>query len=109
VGTWSGASTGMIKPTIEEHKMELNLTIELWKKGGWFVARSPELDFLSQGETREEARKNLEEVIKIQFEEMTEMGTLEEYLKECGFEIKDDFIIPKNEIIGFEKTSVHIN
>jgi len=89
--------------------MELNLTIELWKKGGWFVARSPELDFLSQGETREEARKNLEEVIKIQFEEMTEMGTLEEYLKECGFEIKDDFIIPKNEIIGFEKASVHIN
>ena len=47
--------------------------------------------------------------LKIQFEEMTEMGTLEEYLKECGFEIKDDFIIPKNEIIGFEKTSVHIN
>ena len=89
--------------------MELNLTIELWKKGACFVARSPELDFLSQGKTREEARKNLEEVIKIQFEEMTEMGTLEEYLKECGFEIKDDFIIPKNEIIGFEKASVHIN
>jgi hypothetical protein len=36
------------------------------------------------------------------------MGTLEEYLNECGFEIQDDFIVPKNEIIGFEKASVHI-
>ncbi len=88
--------------------MELNLTIELWKKGKWYVARSSELDFVSQGETREEARKNLEEVIRIQFEEMTEMGTLEDYLKECGFEIKNDFIVPRNEIIGFEKASVQI-
>jgi len=77
--------------------MQLDFTIELWKKGRWYVARSPELDFVSQGKTREEARKNLEEVIKIQFEEMTEMGTLEEYLNECGFEIQDDFIVPKNE------------
>ena len=88
--------------------MQLDFTIELRKKGRWYVARSPELDFISQGGTREEARKNLEEVIKIQFEEMTEMGTLEEYLNECGFEIQDDFIVPKNEIIGFEKASVHI-
>jgi len=76
--------------------MQLDFTIELWKKGRWYVARSPELDFVSQGKTREEARKK------------TEMGTLEEYLNECGFEIQDDFIVPKNEIIGFEKASVHI-
>jgi predicted RNase H-like HicB family nuclease len=88
--------------------MQLDFTIELWKKGKWYVARSPELDFISQGKTQEEARKNLEEVIKIQFEEMTEMGTLDEYLSECGFEIQDDFIVPKNEIIGLEKASVHI-
>ena len=71
--------------------MKLNLTIELWKKGRWYVARSPEFDFISQGKTGEEARKNLEEVIRIQFQEMTEMGTLEEYVRECGFEIRDDF------------------
>ena len=88
--------------------MQLDFTIELWKKGKCYVARSPELDFVSQGKTREEARKNLEEVIRIQFEEMTEMGTLEDYLKECDFEIKNDFIVPRNEIIGFEKASVQI-
>jgi predicted RNase H-like HicB family nuclease len=75
--------------------MQLNLTIELWKKGRWYVARSPELDFVSQGKTGEEARRNLEEVIRIQFDEMTEMGTLEEYLKECGFEIKNAFNVPQ--------------
>jgi len=89
-------------------KMELNLTIELWQKGKWYVAKSPELDFISQGKTREEARKNLEEVINIQFEEMEEMGTLKEYLTECGFEIKDNTVIPKNEIVGFERSSLHI-
>ena len=88
--------------------MELNLTIELWRKGKWYVAKSPELDFISQGKTSEEARKNLEEVINIQFQEMEEMGTLEEYLTECGFQIKHDTIVPKNEIIGFEKSSLII-
>ena len=88
--------------------MQLDFTIELWKKGKWYVARSPELDFVSQGKTREEARKNLEEVIRIQFEEMTEMGTLEDYLKECDFEIKNDTIFQNYEIIGFERSSLHI-
>jgi len=75
--------------------VRLNPSIELWKKGRWYVARSPELDFISQGKTWEEARKNLEEVIRIQFQEMTEMGTLEEYVRECGFEIRDDFNVPQ--------------
>jgi len=59
---------------------ELSITIEIWRKGKWFLARAAELDFVAQGRTAEEARKNLQEVIKIQFEEMREMGTLEEYL-----------------------------
>ena len=89
--------------------MVLNITIELWQKGKWYVAKSPELDFVSQGRTAEEARKNLEEVINIQFHEMEEMGTFEEYLAECGFETKNDIIFPKNEIIGFERYSLQIN
>jgi len=60
--------------------MELNITIELRKKGNWYLARIPELDFISQGRTREEAKRNLLEVARIQFTEMKEMGTLEDYL-----------------------------
>lgn len=88
--------------------MKLELTIEVWKKGNWYLARAPELDFVSQGKTPEEARKNLLEVIRIQFKEMKEMGTLEEYLVECGFETKGDQITPQSEIMGFEKSMVSV-
>jgi predicted RNase H-like HicB family nuclease len=88
--------------------MRLQLTVEVWKKGNWYLARTPELDFVSQGKTNEEAKKNLFEVVRIQFEEMKETGTLEEYLSECGFEIKDDEFIPKSEIVGFEKSTLSL-
>ena len=88
--------------------MLLNITIELWQKYKWYIAKSPELDFVSQGKTGEEAKKNLIEVINIQFHEMEEIGTLHEYLSECGFEFKNDNIFPKNEMIGFEKCSLEV-
>jgi len=83
--------------------VKINATIELWQRGKWFVAKIPELDFVAQGRTIEEAKSNLSEVVRIQFAEMKEMGTFEDYLAECGFTIKDDIIEPENEVIGFEK------
>jgi len=87
---------------------KLSVTIEIWQKGNIYLASAPELDFISQGKTFEEAKKNLFEVIKIQFEEMTEMGTLEEYLYEYGFVIEGDSIMPKREIVGFEKSVIAV-
>ncbi|MEA3359518.1 MAG: hypothetical protein U9R17_08980 [Thermodesulfobacteriota bacterium] len=83
--------------------MNLNVTIEIWHKGKWYVAKCPELDFISQGKNREEAKNNLLEVIQIQFEEMSQTGALDEYLAECGYERQNNTIIPKTEMIGFEK------
>ncbi len=88
--------------------MKLNITIELWQKENWYLAKSPELDFIAQGETAEEAKSNLFEVIKIQFHEMEEIGTLEDYLAECSFKVKDDTITPMNEIIGFERLTLQV-
>ena len=88
--------------------MKLKATIELWQKGKWSIAKIPELDFVAQGKTIEEARTNLAEVIRIQFAEMKEIGTLEDYLAECGFIIKDDTVEPENEIIGFEKQVLQV-
>ncbi len=51
---------------------------------------------------------SLLEVIQIQFEEMTEMGTLDDYLAECGYERKNEVFIPKTEMVGLEKHSVQI-
>jgi predicted RNase H-like HicB family nuclease len=72
--------------------MEINITIEVWQKWKWFVSKCPELDFVSQGKTREDAKKNLLEVIQIQIAEMKEMGTLNDYLAECGYERNDNNI-----------------
>jgi|SaaInl8_200m_RNA_FD_contig_51_694806_length_322_multi_2_in_0_out_0_1 predicted RNase H-like HicB family nuclease len=49
--------------------MNIPLTIEVWKKGKWFIASWPELDFVSHGRTVEEAKKNIRELIDIRFEE----------------------------------------
>ncbi|MBI4847958.1 MAG: hypothetical protein HY808_05185 [Nitrospirae bacterium] len=88
--------------------MKLRATIELWQKGDWCIARMPELDFVAQGRTIEEAKANLSEVVKIQFEEMRGMGTLDDYLAECGYVIKGDTVEPENEIIGFEKQTMQV-
>jgi predicted RNase H-like HicB family nuclease len=88
--------------------MKLKATIELWQKGKWCVAKVPELDFVAQGLTIEEAKVNLIEVINIQFAEMGELGTLEEYLAECGFILRDDTVEPENEIIGFERQILQV-
>jgi predicted RNase H-like HicB family nuclease len=54
----------------------LKITIEFWQEGNLYIANCPELDMLAQGYSLDEARKNLYEVIEIQFEEMKELGTL---------------------------------
>ena len=89
--------------------MKLPLIIESWKKGSWYLARAPELDFISQGKTQNEARENLLEVISIQFEEMKNTGTLAEYLQECGFDMNGEGITPQIEIIGFEKSVISVS
>lgn len=88
--------------------MNINLIIEIWKKGEWYIANCPELDFVSQGRTSEEAKKNLLEVIEIQFEEMKDIGSFDDYLRECGFIKKDNLIHSNIEMIGFEKQSLQV-
>jgi predicted RNase H-like HicB family nuclease len=88
--------------------MTLTTTIEFWQKGKWCIAKIPELDFVAQGRTIEEAKENLREVVKIQFEEMRALGTLNDYLSECGFSIHDDVVSQEFEIIGFEKQTLQV-
>jgi predicted RNase H-like HicB family nuclease len=93
----------------EDVQMKLNFTIQLWKKPNWYLAKCPELDFVAQGKTREEAEKNLREVMEIQFEEMIDAGTLLDYLEECGFDLKEGVAFPKSEMVGFEKLEMQVH
>ena len=88
--------------------MELKMTIETWAKGSWYIAKCPELDFVSQGKTPEEAKKNLIEVVEIQIEEMNETGTLHEYLQECGYKLENGNAAPTTEMIAFQKQAIEI-
>ena len=55
-------------------------TVEVWKEWGMFTAYCPELDVASCGHTPEEAKNNLGEVIVIQLEETTRLGTAKDFL-----------------------------
>ena len=87
--------------------MELPITIEIVKKGKWYIAKAVELDFVSQGRTLEDAKKNLLEIIEIQFEEMKSLGTLNEYLEECGYKM-DNNEQAYPEFVGLERTEVAV-
>ena len=84
----------------------LKITIEFWREGKLYIANSPELDILSQGESLVKAKRNLFEVIDIQFEEMKKLSTLDEFLKDMGFSLNGDVISSDREIIGFDKSFV---
>lgn len=83
--------------------MKLRMTIEIWAKQSWYIAKCPELDFVSQGKSPEQAKRNLLELIEIQFEEMNELGTLDEYLQECEYKLENGNAIPVTEMVGFQK------
>ncbi|MBI5524456.1 MAG: type II toxin-antitoxin system HicB family antitoxin [Desulfarculus sp.] len=66
-------------------QMTLRVPVEIKKRGKWFVATCPVLDVVTQGETAEKAKKNLEQALTLFLVSCFERGTLEEVLSQCGF------------------------
>jgi predicted RNase H-like HicB family nuclease len=66
--------------------IEIKITVpaEIYWDEEVYVARCPSLKVSSQGNTIDEAHKNIEEAISILIEDCIEYGTLEEVLKDCG-------------------------
>jgi predicted RNase H-like HicB family nuclease len=48
--------------------MKQRFTASVWQEGDWYVAQCLEVDVASQGQTEEEALKNLEEALELHFE-----------------------------------------
>ncbi|MEW6202185.1 MAG: type II toxin-antitoxin system HicB family antitoxin [bacterium] len=59
---------------------------EVKKDGDWYVSCCPPLDVYSQGKTKEEAINNLIEASTLFIESCIKRGTLDEVLRELGFE-----------------------
>ena len=77
--------------------MRMRLTEELWREGNMYVAYCPELDVPSCGETVEQAKINLKEVILIHLTETTKMGTLDKLLQDAGFDQTQEILCVKKE------------
>jgi predicted RNase H-like HicB family nuclease len=66
--------------------IKAELPVIIFKEGKKFVAYSPALDLSTCASTFEQARKRFAEAVDIFFQEILEMGTLEDVLKECGWQ-----------------------
>lgn len=84
----------------------VKITMEFWREGKFYIAHSPELDMIAQGNSLEEAKRNLIDVIEIQFEEMKKMGTLDEYLAEAGYISRNNLMESEKEIVSLDKTFI---
>lgn len=63
--------------------MEWVLKCLIWREGNWYVSRCEELEIASQGETVEEAQKNLAEALELFFE-VASYSEVMEYLSRFG-------------------------
>ena len=75
------------------------IPVSIKKKGKWFIAKCKRLDLITQGETEEIAKSNLEEVIK----DFLETADSEEIIHYCNFELKQLKILTDAEIEGKEE------
>ena len=86
--------------------MRLKLTEELWKEGNMYVSFCPELDIASCGENVDQAKKNLKEVILINIQEARKLGTLDDLLRDCGFDEVQGILASRKELVGFTPIEV---
>src|SRR6185369_1349445 len=66
--------------------LDVRLTCFLQRRGGLWGAGCPALDVHSQGPSETEARRFLEEAVRLWIESCVERGTLEQALRELGWE-----------------------
>jgi len=66
-------------------KVEMKVPAEIFKDGPVYVSCCPIFDVYSQGDTEEEAKKNLVEALTGFIATCYEMGTLSAVLRDSGF------------------------
>lgn len=85
----------------------LNLPVSFLKEADQFVAYTPVLDLSTSGNTLEEAKNNFTEAVEIFFDEIVQMGTLEDVLLDLGWKRRDkDFLPPVIVSQGMESVRV---
>ena len=70
------------------YPVNLEYTVQIWKEGDQFLAHAMPLDVVSSGPTVEAARTALDEAVGLFLDTAAEVGSLEEVLEECGFDLQ---------------------
>lgn len=65
--------------------MQIQFTTRIFKERRTYVAHALELDVASCGGTKERAVRNLKEAVGLFLEEAEKLGTLEQILREAGY------------------------
>lgn len=85
----------------------VQLPVQIFKQGKRFVAYTPLLDLSTSGRTENEVKVRFNELVHIFFEELAEAGTLDEVMKNLGWQkIKARWQPPQ--FVANEKVSVSI-
>lgn len=66
--------------------MNIEYTVHIWREGEQFVAHAIPLDVMSSGGTADEARAALDEAVRLFLKTAASQGSLEEILREAGYE-----------------------
>jgi predicted RNase H-like HicB family nuclease len=69
--------------------IKIEFTAQIWREDKMFIAQAMPLDVVSAGKSPEEARRALDEAVELFLETAKEHGSLDDILKECGYEIKN--------------------
>jgi predicted RNase H-like HicB family nuclease len=87
--------------------LQLRYQALVWvDRDGFFVAKTTPLEILAAGHSREEALKNLEEVVQIMVEELGKSGALETTFEEAGYMLVGDTWEPPEISISSHVTRV---
>lgn len=74
--------------------IKFGLPISILKEGDIFIAYTPALDLSTYGDTFEDAQRNFVEAVNIFFEELMEMGTMNEVLEGLGWQKQNNMFTP---------------
>ena len=67
--------------------VNFKLPLRITKRKKWYLASCPIVDVHSQGETEEQAKRNLAEALSLFFTSCLERNTLDDVLKKCGLTV----------------------
>lgn len=74
--------------------IQFSLPVSILKEGKVFIAYTPALDLSTSGNTFQDAQKNFVEAVNIFFEELIEMGTIDEVLIGLGWQKRNNTLVP---------------